>query len=139
MAERYLEENRFLYINSSLGADELLLESFTGEEGISRLFSFQLELWSENPAIKFEDILGQGISFGVVGLEGGEPRHINGIVTSFAQLPGTFRLSRYRAMVAPKIWVLTRTENLRIFQDNDVPDILKKVLQGFDVAWELHK
>ncbi len=139
MPERYLEENRFLYINSSLGADELLLESFTGEEAISHLFSFQLELWSENAAIKFEDILGQGISFGVIGPSGCEPRHINGIVTSFTQLPGTFRLSRYRATVAPKIWVLTRTENLRIFQDKDVPDILKKVLQGFDVTWELHK
>ena len=139
MADQYLEENRFLYINSSLGADELLLESFTGEEAISHLFSFQLELWSENAGIKFEDILGQGISFGVNGPEGGEPRHINGIVTSFTQLPGTFRLSRYRATVAPKIWVLTRKHNLRIFQDQDVPDILKKVLQGFDVAWELHK
>jgi type VI secretion system secreted protein VgrG len=139
MADQYLEENRFLYINSSLGADQLLLESFTGEEAISRLFSFQLELWSENAAIKFEDILGQAISFGVVGLEGGQARHINGIVTSFAQLPGTFRLSRYRATVSPKIWVLTRTQNLRIFQDKDVPEILKQVLQGFDVAWELHK
>src|SRR5271157_1694006 len=139
MADRYLEENRFLYVKSSLGADELLLESFTGEEGISRLFSFQLELWSENAAIKFEDILGQGISFGVMGPEGCEPRHINGIVTSFAQLPGTFRLSRYRATVSPKIWVMTRTQNLRIFQDKEVPDILKKVLQGFDVTWELHK
>jgi type VI secretion system secreted protein VgrG len=139
MADRYLEENRFLYINSSLGADELLLESFTGEEAISHLFWFQLELWSENAGIKFEDILGQGISFGVIGPSGCEPRHINGIVTSFTQLPGTFRLSRYRATVAPKIWVLTRTQNLRIFQDKDVPDILKKVLQGFDVTWELHK
>jgi type VI secretion system secreted protein VgrG len=139
MAERYLEENRFLYIKSSLGPDELLLESFTGEEAISHLFSFQLELWSENAAIKFEDILGQAISFGVIGPDGCEPRHINGIVTSFAQLPGTFRLSRYRATVAPKIWVLTRAQNLRIFQDKPVPDILKKVLQGFDVAWELHK
>ena len=70
MAEKYLEENRFLYINSSLGADVLLLESFTGEEAISHLFWFQLELWSENAAIKFEDILGQGISFGVIGPEG---------------------------------------------------------------------
>jgi type VI secretion system secreted protein VgrG len=139
MADRYLEENRFLYINSSLGADALLLESFTGEEAISHLFSFQLELWSENAAIKFEDILGQGISFGVNGPDGCEPRHINGIVTSFTQLPGTFRLTRYRAMVAPKIWVLTQTQNLRIFQDKEVPDILKKVLQGFDVTWELHK
>ncbi len=139
MADRYLEENRFLYISSSLGPDELLLESFTGGEAISHLFSFQLELWSENAAIKFEDILGQGISFGVIGPSGCEPRHINGIVTSFTQLPGTFRLSRYRATVAPKIWVLTRTQNLRIFQDKDVPDILKQVLQGFDVTWELQK
>jgi type VI secretion system secreted protein VgrG len=139
MADRYLEENRYLYIKTGLGPNELLLESFTGEEAISHLFSFQLELWSENAGIKFEAILGQEISFGVAGVDGSEPRHVNGIVTSFTQLPGTTRLSRYRATVAPKIWVLTRTQDVRIFQDKDVPDILKKVLQGFDVTWELHK
>ena len=39
MADKFLEENRYLYIESKLGPNELLLESFTGNEGISQLFS----------------------------------------------------------------------------------------------------
>ena len=138
MAERFLEENRYLYIESKLGPNELLLASFTGSEGISQLFSFQLELLSENRRIKFEDVLGKEISFGVAGADSSEPpRCIHGIVTAFAQLPDTDRLSRYRAVVSPKIWILTRKQNCRIFQNLAVPDILKKLLDGIDVAWEL--
>ena len=72
MPERFLEENRFLFLETGLGANELLLESFTGTEGISQLFSFQLELLSENPRIKFEGLLGQEVSFGVAGMDGQE-------------------------------------------------------------------
>ncbi len=138
MTENYLEENRFLYIESKLGPNKLLLHSFTGSEGISQLFSFQLELLSENKEIKFEDILGQEISFGVAGPDGNDhPRHIHGIVTAFSQLPSTSRLSRYRAIVSPKLWIFTQRQDCRIFQKLTVPDILKKVLAGMDVAWEL--
>ncbi len=138
MPETYLEENRFLYIESKLGKNELLLESFTGSEGISQLFSFQLELLSENKQIKFEDILGKEISFGVVGSDPAEPpRCFHGIVTAFTQLPDTPRLARYQASVAPRLWILTRKQNCRIFQKLSVPDILKKLLEGIDVTWEL--
>ncbi|MGD0307918.1 MAG: type VI secretion system tip protein TssI/VgrG [Acidobacteriota bacterium] len=139
MAEKYLEENRYLYLKSGLGPNELLLESFTGTEGISQLFSFQLELLSENQRIKFEDILGQEISFGVLGPEGSEPRHVHGIVTAFTQLPATPRLSRYRAIVSPKLWILTRKQDCRIFQKSSASDILKQVLQGIDISMELHE
>jgi type VI secretion system secreted protein VgrG len=138
MPERYLEENRYLYVESKLGPNELLLESFTGSEGISQLFSFQLELLSENKRIKFEDILGKEISFGVLGAEEGDPpRCIHGIVTAFTQLPDSARLSRYRAVVSPKLWISTQKQNCRIFQNLSVPDILKKVFTGIDIAWEL--
>jgi type VI secretion system secreted protein VgrG len=139
MAEKYLEENRYLYIKSRLGPNELLLESFTGTEGISQLFSFQLELLSENARIRFEDVLGQEISFGVLGPEGSEPRHVHGIVTAFTQLPATPRLSRYRAIVSPKLWILTRKQDCRIFQNQSASDILKQVLQGIDISMELYE
>jgi type VI secretion system secreted protein VgrG len=138
MAENYLQENRYLFFQSGLGPNELLLGSFAGTEAISSLFSFRLDLFSENPRIKFEDILGKAISFGMLRSDRGDPRCVHGIVTSFTQLPGTHRLSRYQAVVSPKLWVLTRKQNSRIFQQLSVPDILKKVLAGFDISWELH-
>ena len=97
MPEQFAEGGRFLFLDTPLGKDVLLLESFTGQEGLSQLFSFQLELLSENSKIAFDSILGQKVSFGVNGPAGHDKRLIHGIVSSFTQLPSNLRLSRYRA------------------------------------------
>ena len=39
--------------------------------------------------------------------------------------------------VSPKLWLLTRKAQSRIFQHITVPDILKKVFTGLDVTCEL--
>jgi type VI secretion system secreted protein VgrG len=139
MSPAYLQENRFLFIETPLGPNKLLLESYTGEEGISQLFSFELELLSEDNKIDFAALLGRKLHFGVAGPEGTDKRHIHGIVTSFAQLPSRERLARYRAVVSPAIWKLTRKQRSRIFQNLSVPDILKQVLQGFDVVYQTQR
>ena len=133
----FKEADRFLYVTSPLGEDVLLLDSFTGAEGMSQLFSFQLELYSEKNNVKFEDILGKKISFGVKGHPDATKRHFHGTVTSFSQLPTNRRLSRYRAEVSPDVWVLTKKYNTRIFQNKNASDILKVVLTGLDVEYKL--
>jgi type VI secretion system secreted protein VgrG len=137
MSAAYVQENRFLFIDTPLGPNKLLLETYTGQEGISQLFSFELELLSDDGRVDFAALLGRKIHFGVAGPEGSDKRHIHGIVTSFAQLPQRERLARYRAVVAPSVWKLTRKQRSRIFQNLSVPDILKQVLQGFEVVYEL--
>jgi len=132
-------ENRFLFVETPLGPDKLLLESYTGREAMSELFSFQLELVSENLAIDFAKLLGSGITFGVAGLGNAEKRCIHGIVTAFSQLPTRARVARYRATVSPSIWKLTRTQHSRIFQQLSVPDIVQKVLAGFAVESNVHR
>jgi type VI secretion system secreted protein VgrG len=137
ISDKYVEENRFLFLETPLGPDKLLLESYSGQEGISQLFSFQLELLSEDHKIDFADLLGQKVHFGVAGPEGSTRRHIHGIVTSFAQLPSRERFARYRAVVSPSIWKLTRKQCSRIFQDMSAADIIRKVLQGYEVDYQL--
>ena len=44
----YKESNRYLYLDTPLGADQLLLTGFSGQEGLSQLFEFHLELIAEN-------------------------------------------------------------------------------------------
>jgi type VI secretion system secreted protein VgrG len=39
--------------------------------------------------------------------------------------------------IVPQLWVLTKRAQSRIFQQISVPDILKKVLNGLDVAYEI--
>jgi type VI secretion system secreted protein VgrG len=137
MPDTFRQENRFLFVETPLGPDKLLLESYTGHEAISELFAFQLELLSEDSKIDFASLLGSKISFGVAGPEGAEKRFIQGIVTAFAQLPSRERVAHYRATVSPSVWKLTRKRQSRIFQQKTVPDILKEVLTGFDANYDL--
>ena len=66
MPGEYREEERFLFLHPQVSQPRpLLLESYTGHEAISELFSFQLELLCEIPGYKFNAILGNGVSFGV--------------------------------------------------------------------------
>ncbi|MEN6602916.1 MAG: type VI secretion system tip protein TssI/VgrG, partial [Bryobacteraceae bacterium] len=135
-SDRYVEENRFLFLETPLGKDKLLLESYTGQEGMSQLFSFQLELLSEDHKIDFAGLLGHKVHFGVNGPEGSTKRHIHGIVTSFAQLPSRERFARYRAVVSPSIWKLTRRQSSRIFQNESADGIIRQVLGGYEVDYE---
>ena len=137
MPDNYREASRFLYVEPPIAGMNLLLDSYTGQEAISELFSFHLELQSDKPDIEFADILGANISFGVNGGEGGAKRHINGIVTAFSELPRRGRLHRYSAVVSPEMWKLTRRRRSRIFQHKSVADILHEVLGGFSVDYQL--
>ncbi len=136
MATEYTQDNRQLQIITPLGKDELLLLGFTGQEGVARLFSFDLRMMSENRSIKFESIVGKKATINVT-LPDGKVRHINGIISSFAQggssmlekgeKPTVF--SHYTATLVPWFWLLTRSSDCRIFQEMSVPEILEKVFK----------
>lgn len=123
---KYTQDNRLISITTPLGKDVLLLNGFAGNEGISRLFKFDLELLSEDPAISFEAIVGQKITISIKLIDGGE-RYINGFVSRFAQSGSDERFTHYRAEVVPWLWFLTRTADCRIFQNMTVPDIITKI------------
>jgi type VI secretion system secreted protein VgrG len=127
----WTELKRFLNLLTPLGADKLLLRSFAGHEGISQLFRFELDMLSEDPAINFDDIVGQNVTFSVRLATTSKARYFNGYVSRFVQLPSEERLTHYQAEVVPWLWFLTRTADCKIFQNMNVMDIVKKVFQDF--------
>ena len=44
----YTQQNRAMEVTTPLGKDKLLLVGFTGQESISRLFTFHLDMLAEN-------------------------------------------------------------------------------------------
>ena len=54
-------------------------------------------------------------------------RYFNGICSRFAYQGTGDRYSDYYAEMVPKLWLLTRTADRRIFQDMDIPTIIKQV------------
>jgi len=134
----YTQEGRLFKLNTPLGEDVLLLTDIKGEEGISTLFSFKLSMLSENPSIKFEEIIGENVTISIA-LEDDKTRYINGIVSEFSQSRGgeqgtaDILLSYYTATIVPRLWLLTRTTNCRIFQNKTVPEIVESIFREKEI------
>jgi type VI secretion system secreted protein VgrG len=138
------QENWPFAVSTPLGPDVLSLVGFTAEESISRLFTYQLDLIADNQSeVAFDKLLGQSITLelGWAGSPGQPPRekkrYFNGICSRIAQGERDKEFTSFRMEVVPKIWVLTRRAQSRIFQHLSVPDILKKVLAGLDTIFKL--
>jgi len=131
--ENYTQDNRLLILDTPLGKDVLLLQELTGEEGISRLFNYELNLLShDNDSISFSDIVGQKVSI-TLSRPDGSSRYISGYVSRFTQGDTDDRnFTHYHAQVVPWLWFLTRQADCRIFQNLAVPDIISQVFNLFD-------
>jgi type VI secretion system secreted protein VgrG len=131
--EEYSQDHRLIAVDTPLGKDVLLLQEITGIEGISSLFSYELNLLAyENDSIVFKDIVGQKVTI-TLNLPDGTPRYINGYVSRFTQGETDARLfTHYHAQVVPWLWFLTRQADCRIFQNLAVPDIISQVFNLFD-------
>lgn len=132
MADYLTQQYRFISIATTLGPDKLLLRAFNGTEVVSELFSFQLELLSEDHHIDINRILGERvtISLNLPELQGGQ-RHFNGFISRVRQLPNYSKFAHYQAEMVPWLWLLTRSADCRIFQKETVPDIIEKIFREF--------
>lgn len=133
MSTSYVQANRPITVTTPLGKDVLLLVGFEGEEGISRLFRFRLDLLAENRReIAFDKLLGQKITFSLA-YDEEQRRFFNGICIRVSQGRRDETFTHYTMEIVPQLWLLTRRSQSRIFQHINVRDILKKVLEGLDI------
>jgi type VI secretion system secreted protein VgrG len=131
----YNQDNRMIIIETPLGKDEVLLSRFSGSEGVSRLFEFELELFSQNHAIDFKKIVGKEVTV-TIKIDEEKSRYFHGIVSRFSQKSGegksgeeNTKFSFYTATMVPAFWMLTQTADSRIFQNKSIPDILKQIIK----------
>ncbi len=138
------QANRFAAIKSSLPGDALLLRSCEISEQLGRPFRLEMELVSEDRELEFAQLLGQDITLELRDAAGAAVRYFNGIVSRFTQSgEATTDYVIYRATVVPKLWLLTRQADCRIFIAKSIPDILKLVLgaemRGGTVQYQLKR
>ena len=100
MSATYIQDNLKLKIETPLGPNKLLLHSFRGEERISGLFQFTLEMVSEDNAIDFQAIVGKAVTVSLK-LGNNTDHYLNGIVGRFVQEETNLRLTRYYAEIHP--------------------------------------
>jgi type VI secretion system secreted protein VgrG len=112
--------------NCPLPADTLRFESLAANQGVSVLDAVELQLLSDKPDIQAEDLLGKPAGVEVLLREGGK-RHINGLVTRFGMGRSKGRWFRYQATLRPWLWLLTLSNDCRVFQDQTVREIVEAV------------
>jgi type VI secretion system secreted protein VgrG len=120
-------------LSSPLPAEELFFKSMAATAGLSVLGETQLKLLSPSPNLNPDDLLGKPVTVKAE-LHEGEKRYFHGFVTRFAIGANVGSHHVYQATVRPWLWFLTRTTDCRVFQEESVPDIVKKVFQDHSVA-----
>jgi type VI secretion system secreted protein VgrG len=101
--------------------DAFDVREFAVEEGVNTLFSIELLVRCENPAVDFEQTIGARASFTIglnTSLLADTPSPSwNGIVANIEQVTAEDSgLSTYRVRLAPALWLLTQRTNCRVFQ-----------------------
>lgn len=125
MTKNFTQQNLGLTVSSPLGDNDLLLRSLHGEDRISGLFHYTLELYSQAVDLDMASVVGQSIT-AKVAHPGGEFA-INGVVSRFVQAGTSQRFTTYYAELRPWLWMLTMVTDSRIFQEKSVLEIIEEV------------
>lgn len=137
-------------VKTPFGDDKLVLNSFSGEEKLSDLFHFDLQMLSDEGDLKPDDIVGKSVDFYVLSEDSNEKRFFNGVVNRFTYLGKGDRAHMYRARVVPWLWLLTKAADCRVHVTAEedsagktVKDVVDKILKddfGFtDYKWKLDR
>src|SRR6266568_6004114 len=119
----FTQTEQLISISTPLGADKLLLRSFHGEERISGLFHFSLEMQAEDKSLDFSQVVGKSVTI-TAKLADGTSRYINGIIGRFVQAGSDARFTTYFAELYPWFWLMSMSADCRIFQNKSVKDIV---------------
>lgn len=128
------KEHRAFALEDSLGEDFFLL-SYTGNEGISRLFNYQLSLVSRREDLqhKPEELINKEAKLRFT-YGDNEKRYIKGYINRFSSdyAPGT--MAQFHAEMVPWLWFLTQTSDCRIFEDKTIPEIITDVFNSDPIS-----
>lgn len=126
-------------ITVQLPVEGLLFWKLSGREAMSESYALTLTLLGTDARLDRSRLLGQPVTVTIPTQSLLTPRYINGKVTRVAvsavELTGT-RYAVYQLTVEPDLWPMKRDRNLRIFQGQTVPQIVKTLLGEHQVNLE---
>jgi len=101
--------------------------SARGQEGLSQLYTFEVDLASKAADIALGKVVGQPARLTLEA--SGGTRYVHGLVSEFQQLETHGGgLTAYRATLVPAAWRLNQNATCRVFQKQDVRKIVTGIL-----------
>ncbi|WP_346428061.1 type VI secretion system tip protein TssI/VgrG [Variovorax sp. 679] len=134
MREGFTQHAAFLTVRTTLGPDDLLLDTFQATEGLSQLFACSLTMRSSEDALKAADLIGTSATVTLQRPEK-EARFFNGIVSRFTYMGSSNDFATYTLELVPRMWLLTLGRDRVIYQDKTAPEIVQSVLTEFGVSF----
>ncbi|WP_347557943.1 type VI secretion system tip protein TssI/VgrG [Robbsia sp. KACC 23696] len=135
MSDGYTQSGALLSVSTPLGADALLLEQFSGSEGLSTLFDFQLTMRSASADVDMSSLVGAAVTV-TLSPTTSPTRYFNGMVTQCQYAGGKRGDAVYLARVVPKLWLLTLGTDRVIYQNLSSAEIVKQILSDNGIAFQ---
>ncbi|WP_175752322.1 type VI secretion system Vgr family protein [Burkholderia ambifaria] len=130
-----LQSNRLFTIQTPMkGRSDLVLVDFHGTEGLSQNFEFHVRLASQDSNIELKKLIGQPVTITLQltdALASSEERYFHGYVANFTHLDHDGSFTVYSATIVPWLWMLSRSRDIRIFQEESTEAILSKVFREY--------
>ncbi len=136
-----IAKQKFSFEVQGFDKDTFHVVRFTGQEGLSMLYRFEIILVAQDKKVDFDKALSNTATFTIMRSQGDIPFH--GILERLEQLQHSGPNTYYRAVLVPKAWWLTQTVHNQVFLQKDNQAFLADVLKdaglsdGLDFSVEL--
>ncbi len=118
---------KFVFESQAQPSDTFVVVSFTGTEGLSSLYRFEINLISEKADLDLGEMLQNPATFTIKRDDGDIPFH--GVPSSFEQMQKVGKYVFYRVELVPRLWWTTLTMHNQIFLNKTSKDFLDDVLR----------
>lgn len=123
----FLSDEKYAFVSTALPADTFAVVDFSGVEGLSRPYEFEIVLAAEKNDIDLTEVLNKPATFTIRRPDGDVPYH--GLLARFDQRHAFGEYVFYHAVLAPRFWWLSLTFHNQVFLNKSLPDILTEVLK----------
>ena len=117
----------FTFTTAALPPEKFGLVKVTGQESISELFQFDLDLVSADADVDSSQIVNRPARIEID--RDGNVAVLHGIVSRFEQRDQGPEFVNYHAVLVPRLYALELTRQCRVFLDKNVKSIIDEVLQ----------
>lgn len=124
---------KFIVSGNGLAEDSFTLLNFSGEEAISSLFDFELNLRCEDLALDEDKVLNQPcrleIYFDSVGVTSEPIRVIRGMVNELEDIEYYPDHTLYRAKMVPRVWQLGLFETNEVYLNQSIAETITTIME----------
>lgn len=117
----------YRFTTQSLPDDTFTVVRFTGEEAISDLYRFQIDLITNENALDVEALHDTPSTLTISA--GGHERVVQGIITQTEVLDQPNGVAIYRVELRPRVWELSVGVSHKVYIDARTPDVIEQVME----------